>query len=248
MTQCQKEYLDAFNEALQELCTYRFITRNSDLQRQACANLEKMLRFVSEEKAKAISEGDEKFANVLLGCQALVSGCLAEVTMYVLLKEDKPDAAWSELIKAQDAFEAALRADEGFGEDVARQLYRLYEIERVIFPPQSFLSTGWIVKEEICSICGSEYEDCDHIKGRPYMGKFCCVRIRPHEVDHVAIVDRPASKHCRITHVKVSSGRENRLSLLVGPEPEKTEQDVSVESEGKVYQAVVATTLSLSDC
>ena len=168
--------------------------------------------------------------------------------MYLRLKKDKPDAAWSELVKAQDAFEAALRADEGFGEDVARQLSRLYTIERVVFPPQSFLGTGWIVKEEICSICGSEYEDCDHIKGRPYMGEFCVVHIRPYEVNHVAIVDRPASKHCRITHVKVSGGRENRLSLIVEPEAQETVQEVSVESEGKVFQAILATTSSLSDC
>jgi hypothetical protein len=244
----QESFLQGFNEALQELCAYRFITRDSELQKQVCVKLEELLEHVSHEKANAIAERDEKFANVLLGCEALVSGCLAEITMYLRLKEDKPDAAWSELVKAQDAFEAALRADEGFGEDVARQLSRLYTIERVFFPPQSFLSTGWIVKEEVCSICGSEYEDCNHIKGRSYMGEFCFVHIRPHEVNHVAIVDRPASKHCRITHVKVSGGRENRLSLVVEPEPEKTGQDVSVESEGKVFQGVLATTSSLSDC
>jgi hypothetical protein len=248
VTKPKEEYFKEFNEALQALCTYRFITRNSDLQRQACGNLEEMLKLLSQDKANAIAESDEHFANALLGCEALVSGCLAEITMYLLLKEDKPDAAWSELVKAQDAFEAALRADEGFGEDVARQLNRLYNIERVVFPPQSFLSTGWIVKEEICSICGSEYEECDHIKGRPYMGEFCVVHIRPHQVDHVALVDKPASKHCRITHVKVSGGRENRLSLLVEPEPEKSKENVSVESEGRVYQAIVATTSSLIDC
>jgi hypothetical protein len=80
------------------------------------------------------------------------------------------------------------------------------------------------------------------------MGEFCVVHIRPHQVDHVALVDKPASKHCRITHVKVSGGRENRLSLLVEPEPEKSKENVSVESEGRVYQAIVATTSSLIDC
>ncbi len=79
------------------------------------------------------------------------------------------------------------------------------------------------------------------------MGQFCVVQIRPLEVNHVAIVDKPASKHCRITHTKVLDGRENRLSLLIEPEPKKSEDNVTVESEGKVYRGVVATTSSLSE-
>ena len=247
MTPSQVEYIQDFNKELEQLCVYRFITRNSELQRTACSNLEEMLTVVSQDKAAAIAEGDEHFANVLLGFEALLSACVAEIKMYLFLKEDKPDAAWTELVTAQDGFEAALRADRGFGEDIARQLQRLQKIEKLVFPPQSFLSTGWVVKDEICSICESDYEDCGHIKGRPYMGQFCVVHIRPLEVNHVAIVDKPASKHCRITHMKVSDGRENRLSLMIEPEPKESEDDVAVESEGKLFQGVVATTSSLSD-
>jgi hypothetical protein len=179
MTPSQVEYIQDFNKALEQLCVCRFITRNSELQRTACSNLEEMLTAVSQDKAAAIAEGDEHFANVLLGFEALLTACAAEIKMYLFLKEDKPDAAWTELVTAQDGFEAALRADRGFGEDIAHQLQRLQKIEKLVFPPQSFLSTGWVVKDEICSICDSDYEDCGHIKGRPYMGQFCVVHIRP---------------------------------------------------------------------
>jgi hypothetical protein len=247
MTPSQIEYIRDVNSALEQLCVYRFITRNGELQRTACSNLDGMLIIVSQDKAAAIAERDEHFANVLLGFESLLSACIAEIRMYLFLKEDKPDAAWTELVKAENGFEAALKADMGFGEDVAHQLQRLQNIEKLVFPPQSFLSTGWIVKDEICSICDFDYEDCEHIKGRPYMGQFCVVNIRPLEVNHVAIVDKPASKHCRITHKKVSDGRENRLSLLIEPEPKKSEGNVAVESEGEVFQGIVATTSSLSD-
>ena len=130
MTPAQVEYIQDFNTALEQLCVYRFITRNSELQRTACSNLEEMLTVISQDKTAAIAERDEFFANVLLGCEALLSACIAEIKMYFFLKGDKPDAAWTELVKAQDGFEAALRADRGFGEDIARQLDGLYSPQR----------------------------------------------------------------------------------------------------------------------
>ena len=241
MTRAQAEFIEGFNAALDQRCTYRFITRNSELQRTACAELDEIRTLVSEEKARAVVGQDERFANVLLGCEALVGACIAEIKMYVLLKEDKPDAAWTELVTAQAAFEAALRADPGFAENTARQLQRLQHIERLVFPPQAFLSTGWIVKEEICSICNSDYADCEHVKGRPYMGQFCVVHLRGLEANHVALVDEPASKHCRLTHKQVSGGRENRMSLLVEPGVSgEGREGEAAEPEGQMYRGILA--------
>jgi hypothetical protein len=197
MTDSQAEFIGRFNEALQERCIYRYITRDSDLQKTACAELEEMLSIITAEKAKAIEADDEFFANVLLGCECLTAASIAEIKMWLLLKESNPDAAWTQLIKAQAGFADALRADQGFAEDVARQLERLQKVEKLVFPPQTFFSTGWIVKDEVCSICGGDYELCEHVKGRPYMGRFCAVQLIPDGVNHVAIVKDPASKHCR---------------------------------------------------
>jgi hypothetical protein len=240
VTDSQVEYIQAFNVALKQLSRYCYITRNSDLQRRANADLEDMLSSVTQEKTQAIAERDEHFANVLLGCEALIRACNAELKMYLLLKEDKPDEAWDELVVAQDGISAAMRADEGFA-DAAHQLRRLQGAEKLLFPPQQFLSTGWIVKGEVCSICGSDYEDCEHIKGRPYMGQFCTVYLDQLEVDHVSLVDEPASKHCRVTHIGPSGNRTNCLTLIVEQETPKTESNVSVKSEGQIYQGVLAT-------
>jgi len=243
LTQPQVKYLQNFNEALQNVSIFCCITRNSDLQRTACSSLREMLDMVAQDKAHAIAELDEHFANILLGCECLLSACIAEITMYLLLKEDNPDAAWDELVNAQSRLDDAMKADVGFGEDVGRQLQRLRSIEQLVFPSMVFLSTGWIVKEEICSICGSDYEECEHIKGHPYMGKLCIVELVPLEVDHVALVDNPANKHCRVTHIGTSDGRMNCLSRVVMPDTPQSENSVAFESNGQLLQGTVATSM-----
>jgi hypothetical protein len=134
--------------------------------------LEEMLSIVAAEMAKAIEAADESFANILLGCECLTAASIAEIKMWLLLKESNPDAAWTQLITAQAGFADAMRADQGFAEDVARQLERLQKVEKLVFPPQTFLSTGWIVKDEVCSICGGDYEREWKISGD--------LRCRPH--------------------------------------------------------------------
>jgi hypothetical protein len=83
MTESQMEFIEGFNAALQERCVYRCITRDSELQRTACAELEEMLSTVTVEKAKAVDAADEFFANVLLGCECLTSACITEIRMWL---------------------------------------------------------------------------------------------------------------------------------------------------------------------
>lgn len=73
------------------------------------------------------------------------------------------------------------------------------------------------------------------------MGQFCAVQLDPLEVDHVSLVDEPASKHCRVTHIGPSGNRTNCLTLVVEQEMPKDESKVSVESGGQVYQGILAT-------
>ncbi len=243
MTESQAAFIASFNGVLQERCVYRYITRDSDLQRTACVELEEMLSIIAAEKAQAINTADEFFANVLLGCERLVSGTIAEIRMWLLLKEGNPDAAWTQLVRAQAGFADAMRADSGFADDVARQLDRLERIETLVFPPQTFLSTGWIVKDEICSICGGDYEDCEHVKGRPYMGRFCTVRLVPAGVDHVALVKDPASKECRAYTIEAEGGFRNLMTFKIGADNGAPRGEA--EREGVTIQGAVATSSSL---
>lgn len=235
MNEEQKKWLDSFNEMIDESAGLLFCTRDSDLQRNAIAGLKQDHGSILAEKDAAVSSQDEKFANVLLGCECLVSAFIAELSMWVLLKEGQPDKAWDQLVEAQTAISGAIRSDDGFAH-LARHAEKLQQIEETVFPPQVFLSAGMIVKEQICSICGGDYERCDHIKGRPYMGQFCLVRLIPLEMNHVAMVEVPANKHCRIYEYSVKGGRCNRMTLKITPEP----NEQGVTPEGLQAKAILA--------
>ncbi len=104
-----------------------------------------------------------------------------------------------------------MRSDEGFGHLLQRSR-KLERIEKLIFPPQTFLSTGLLVGSQECSICNEEYENCNHIKGKPYMGELCrCIIKDIIELNHLAIVKNPADKGCRI----IKDGERNRMTLKI---------------------------------
>jgi hypothetical protein len=238
MNEHESAFIDRFNEAIEGCQAFVYITRDSDLQRQAGGTLDELLALIAAEKGDAVRGGAEKYANILLGCQSLATALKAEIEMSLLLKEGRPEEAWNRLVDAQYALSDAIRADAGFG-NLASQLDRLLAVETLVFPPQLFLSSGMIVKSQICTICGQEYEDCEHVKGRPYMGEFCRVRLIPSEVDHIAIVDKPANKRCRIFKFGVEGGYRNCMTWAIEPATEKDGPPLAVD--GLNAQCIVAT-------
>jgi hypothetical protein len=205
-----------FNKIVEECATFRYITRDSRVQKEARARLRDLRAQIEAEKESARASADGDYANLLLGCECAADALSYEISMWLLLKEGQPDQAWDALVDAQINLSSAMRAHVGFAR-VDDNIRRLDAIERLIFPPQIFLSTGMIVKSQICSICGGEYEDCEHVKGRPYMGEFCTVRLIPSAVDHVAMVDSPANKRCRILKFSADGGYRNRMTWAIEP-------------------------------
>jgi hypothetical protein len=209
-------FVQAFNQSVREAEVFLCITRDSELQRAALAALQSKVEEVSIEKSAAIEAQDEDYANLLLGCQCVALALSAEIKMWLLLKGGNPDAAWDELITAQMASIDAVRAHEGF-HHLEQNNLKLEAIESLIFPPQVFISSGLVVSTQECSICGNEYEDCDHLVGKPYMGKFCHINARGLKADHVALVKDPADKRCRVTQFGVEGGNRNRMTWKVHP-------------------------------
>jgi hypothetical protein len=217
-------FVTEFNAVMEGCATFRYITRDSALQRDSCATLRNLLAKIKAEKEAAKASNDENYTNVLLGCECAANALIFEIDMWVLLKESRPDEAWDALVDAEYSLLSAMRAHEGFAH-LKGNLDRLHAIERLIFPPQVFLSSGMIVSSQICSICGAEYEDCEHVKGRPYMGQLCGVTLIPSAIDHVSIVDNPANKKCRITKFSVEGGNRNRMTWLVEPSDNKENEE-----------------------
>jgi hypothetical protein len=209
-------FVQSFNTSIRDAEVFISIARARELQAEACGAVESLLRDIASEKALAIRAANEDYANFLLGCECAASGVLAEIQMWLLLKDEKPDEAWNRLIDAQSSYTAAMRAHPGF-RHLGEARDRLQAIEDLVFPPQVFISSGFIIRVQECSICGKEYEDCEHLVGRPYMGRFCYIIARNAMLDHVSIVDRPADKRCRITSFGTEGGNRNRMTWRIEP-------------------------------
>lgn len=205
------EYL---NQEIQRIENLLCITRNSDLQRQALASLEGVEATIRTAKDNAIADNDEDLANLLLGFQCVAEALSSELEMWLLLKDEEPDSAWDNLVAAQMSSIDAARAHSSFSH-LTRNNERLEAIEKIVFPPQVFVSAGMVVKSQTCSICGQEYEECSHLIGRPYMGELCYVIAKDFSIDHVAIVEIPADKRCRVTGVPTNDGIRNRMTLRI---------------------------------
>jgi hypothetical protein len=162
----EKSITDRFNGVVENAQIFCFITRSSELQREAYDKLKGLLIECDQQKAVAVTAGDENFANLLLGFECVADCLLAEIEMWLLLKEEKPDEAWDRLVSAQNAACAAARAHRGF-EHLEKRAEYLTEVEKIILPPQNFVSAGLLVRHQICSICGREYGDCDHLGAGP---------------------------------------------------------------------------------
>ncbi|QKK06960.1 MAG: hypothetical protein HND58_01480 [Planctomycetota bacterium] len=165
-----------------------------------------MIERTTRLKGDAVATRDEAIANELLAYEYMLDALANELDMYIALKQDAPGRAWTHLVNAQMAASHAVKAHEVAARLELLYIPRLHALERLCFPKQVFASVSFIVEESECSICHAAYGECDHIKGRPYMGELCARIVTKCDVQEVSLVEEPASKHCRLTAVSDEDG------------------------------------------
>src|SRR5579883_1570491 len=166
------EFQGEFNNAIhagQRLC---FITRGKELQIEARDALAPIKTKAEQLKERAIAHEYEDAANALLSFEKMTASLTHELDMWIAIKEDKYAQAWDFLVNAQMAAIDAMRA-HSIADHLEGYSAHLSALERHIFPDHGFLSIGGIVQKSECSICGQEHGTCDHLVGKPYMGKLC---------------------------------------------------------------------------
>ena len=221
MTETLPPFVESFNEVIRDAEIFASMARAKELQTEACQKLTGLLDDVSDEKKSAIQAENADYANLLLGCECVAGGILAEITMLIQLKNDDSENAWDSLIDAQSSYASAIRAHRGF-QHLTDACNRLDVLEQLFFPPQVFVSSGFIVNTQECSICGSDNDECEHLVLKPYMGRFCVIIARDVMVDHVSIVDHPADKRCRVRQFGVEGGYRNKMTWRVEPAQPET--------------------------
>jgi len=135
----------------------------------------------------------------MLSCECLADALICELEMCMQLKKEDPNAAWNSLVTAQNYVLSSINAAEIPEIEQVQYYKKLEKIEKTIFPPQLYLSTGMVIGETKCSLCDDDYEKCDHISGQSYMGQFCSQVVHDfRKMNEISIVKRPFDKRCRV--------------------------------------------------
>lgn len=226
MTDRLKDFRTEFLDTVTDCERFLYAARAREFQVEAIQRLEALKTKASALKAEMVAVEDEDSANQLLSFEEMIQALIYELKMWVAFKDDDPHTAWDALIEAQSAARTAMQAHD-IASHLDAYIERLYALEHLLFPPQTFVSIGTIVKRSTCSICGREYGECDHIKGRVYMGQQCIEVIEEVEKLETSIVSDPANKHCRM--IAISNGNITRDLMTWRPMPAASPSEVLKE-------------------
>jgi hypothetical protein len=216
MTEKRHQLYSDVQRAVSEGRTLCYMTRAKELQEEACIVLGKLHEQAGHVRAEAVRTEVEDTANCSLALEYVLSAVIEELRMWIALKEDRTSAAWDRLVDSQMAIHNAFLAHQ-----IAQQFEgyptHLATLETVLFPPLMFMSAGMTAKRCEFSICGADYDECDHILGRPYMGKLCHRIIRAARIEEVSFVPDPANKHCRVYTIAENGVSRDVLTGRVQP-------------------------------
>lgn len=228
-----KELIEQFNSGIEQAENLCCISRSSRLQLEQSLALDSMLTNATKLKHQAINRKDEDSANLFLGFACVIGAVRSELLMYILIKRDMPNEGWGQYVAARMAYADAIRAHKGF-EHCEHRLETLVQLEETLFPPQVFMSAGFVSDGLNCSICGEPYSKCEHLRGKPYMGEFCEVVHRNPRADHVSIVKTPADRRCRVISLKTRDGHRDKMTWETAPykEGEQYVEDEGLEISG----------------
>ncbi len=207
MSKRLEDFKKEFQHSIAESMKFCNAARAREFQVEAMQRLEELKTRASALKADIVAAKDENSANLLLSVENMLRAVISELKMWVAFKDDDPSAAWTDLVGAQSAASTAMQVHK-IAANLDAYIDRLHALEHLLFPPQLFFSSAIIIKRSTCSICGHEYGDCDHVKGKAYMGQMCKRIINESVLSEISVVPNPANKHCRT--ISVNDGKVTR--------------------------------------
>jgi len=197
MNNLLKEYRDKADDLFERIGKFACYTRGIEFQEQSIEELKSFKSEIETQKDKAVSSGDNDHSNAFESLNLVTQAMLCEFEMWVNLKNENFDDAWDSLVDAQNNAVWSMQAHEINGH-LTRYISRLNLLEKVLFPPQLFFSDRSVISKSECSICGKSIDECEHLKGKFYMGKQCVEIIGQIDKIHAFdIVKDPANKKCR---------------------------------------------------
>lgn len=234
MNEIVEEFVEEYAETVQTCEKFTFLPRGIEYQKEAIQDLSNLLEKSAKIRIELIEQEDEEAANQVLALRCMINALRFELKMWIDLKQEAWGKAWNALVDAQDSARSARSAHEiAVQFNVKNYLGKLEMVEKFVFPPQTFNSPGLYVENFLCSICGEDYSECDHIAGEPYWG-FFCQRVVDGVLGtrEVSIVDNPEDKKARVTEHITDDGMIRDQLTWKKREMDEEEQEKYADRSG----------------
>ena len=191
--------MDEFNEIAHIAHRKAFMSIGIEIQQDEISSLESHISRLIDIKADFIAKQMEPEASLVFCIVGTLKAVQNELQMLLNFKSDQMALAWGNLVFAQTVLGPVIRNYplENTG-SIEGYLQKLVGYEKLLFPPMDFFSAGYIIRKSQCSICKQDSEDCDHLKGRLYMGELCYRIIVEADLLEGSSVSNPANKLCRV--------------------------------------------------
>ena len=206
--------LKEFNEMAEIAQKKAVITIGIEIQEQEVKVIDEYTRNLISLKKEYIERKLEPEANLVYCIIGSLRAVQYELEMLVNIKRDQMAIAWDNLVNAMTTLGPVIRnypLDNSDG--IESYLQKLHTYEKLLFPKMYFHSVGYILKKAHCSICRLDPNDCDHLKGKLYMGELCCRIIVEAELLEASLVDNPANKHCRTLSMTIDGKTIDMLTF-----------------------------------
>jgi hypothetical protein len=200
MNELTAEFREEYDAVLTNAERFCCAARAKELQHEATLKLQALKQKATLLKERAVDARNEDAANQMLCYEYIINTLWHELKMWIALKDDDGNRAWEHLIDAQSDARCAIHAHDT-ASHLSNYIKRLALLEHLLFPKLAFVSVGVLISRSTCTICGEEYGECNHLKGKAYMGQLCAEEIHDAKLLETSIVDVPASKHNRILQV-----------------------------------------------
>ena len=204
-------FIQVVNETIKNCERLCFIDKEKKLQEEAIFILENLREKNGERKNEVVNLNNEEVAKHLLCTEKQLECLINELKMWVALKNDKPNDAWDFFVNAQDSADIVNKII-----NIDGYIEKLNCLEKILFPPQNFVSTTSTVRDARCSICHHIYDECGHEAGEIYMGEICHTvvkEIKKHK--EISLTEEPACKKNRITAITENGVRRDFMTWKI---------------------------------
>ena len=206
-------FIESSWELMLECAKFCFMSRGKEFQQVAVKHLAERKDEAIALKRRMIKIQDEDAANTMLSMEKLIDAVANELKMWVALRDDSPNEAWEFLVKAQGGVRTALQAhDVASLSNAEEYASKLHLLEKLLFPPQTFFSIGMTFGNSECSVCGKEYETCEHVVGKAYMGEICYRELKDLRIGEVSMVEEPSNKGARVFQISDGSVKRDFMT------------------------------------